>query len=51
MYEQIASNKRRTFLLIAGAVVFLGLIGYAIGLVTASGPAGSSHFPARAKGR
>ena len=40
MYEQIASNKRRTFLLIAGAVVFLGLIGYAIGLVTASGPAG-----------
>ncbi len=40
MYEQIASNKRRTLLLVLGAVVFLGLIGYAIGLFTSSGPVG-----------
>lgn len=38
MYEQIASNKRRTALLVLGAIVFLGLIGYAIGLITSSGP-------------
>ncbi len=38
MYEQIASNKRRTILLVLGAFVFLGLIGYAIGLITSSGP-------------
>ena len=31
MYEQIASNKRRTWLLIAGAFVLLGVIGYVIG--------------------
>ena len=40
MYEQIASNKRRTALLVLGAIVFLGLIGYAIGLLTSSGPVG-----------
>lgn len=40
MYEQITSNKRRTALLILGAIVFLGLIGYAIGLFTSSGPVG-----------
>lgn len=40
MYEQIASNKRRTVLLVLGAIVFLGLIGYAIGLFTSSGPVG-----------
>jgi heat shock protein HtpX len=30
VYEQIASNKRKSVLLILGAVVFLGLIGYAV---------------------
>ena len=40
MYEQIAANKRRTFLLIVGAVVFLGAIGYAIGVFWGTGPIG-----------
>jgi heat shock protein HtpX len=40
VYEQIAANKRRTVLLMVGAVVFLGLIGYAIGLFWGGGPAG-----------
>ena len=40
MYEQIAANKRRTVLLIVGAVVFLGLIGYAIGVFWGGGPTG-----------
>lgn len=40
MYEQIAANKRRTALLMLGAVVFLGLVGYAIGQLTGGGPAG-----------
>lgn len=40
MYEQIASNKRRTILLILGAFVLLGAVGYALGLLWASGPAG-----------
>lgn len=40
MYEQIASNRRRTWLLIAGAVILLGAVGYALGLLRASGPAG-----------
>jgi heat shock protein HtpX len=40
VYEQIAANKRRTFLLIVGAVVFLGLIGYAIGVFWGTGPTG-----------
>jgi len=30
VYEQIASNKRRTWLLIVGAFVLLGLVGYVI---------------------
>ncbi|HSD48803.1 MAG TPA: M48 family metalloprotease [Actinomycetota bacterium] len=38
MYEQIASNKRRTALLVLGAVVFLALVGYVIGVMTSSGP-------------
>ena len=33
MYEQIASNKRKTFLLLFIALVLLGAIGYAIGLI------------------
>jgi len=40
VYEQIAANKRRTALLMLGAVVFLGLVGYAIGQLTGGGPTG-----------
>lgn len=40
MYEQIAANKRRTVLLIVGAFVLLGAVGYALGLLWRSGPAG-----------
>jgi len=40
MYEQIASNRRRTWLLIAGAFLLLGLIGYVLGLMAHAGPAG-----------
>jgi heat shock protein HtpX len=37
VYDQIASNKRRTALLVVGAIVFLGLIGYVIGMLTGFG--------------
>jgi len=40
VYEQIASNRRRTWLLIAGAVVLLGAVGYALGWWAGSGPVG-----------
>jgi heat shock protein HtpX len=40
VYEQITSNRRRTWLLIAGAVILLGAVGYALGLIWQSGPAG-----------
>jgi len=40
VYEQIASNRRRTWLLIAGAVVLLGAVGYALGTIWATGPVG-----------
>ncbi|MGH2672277.1 MAG: M48 family metalloprotease, partial [Actinomycetota bacterium] len=40
MYEQIASNRRRTWLLVAGAVLLLGAVGYALGTIWATGPAG-----------
>ena len=40
MYEQIAANKRKTVLLIFGAIVLLGAVGYVIGLWYGSGPAG-----------
>jgi heat shock protein HtpX len=40
VYEQIVSNRRRTWLLIAGAVILLGAVGYALGLIWQSGPAG-----------
>jgi heat shock protein HtpX len=40
VYEQIASNRRRTWLLIAGAVLLLGAVGYALGVIRGSGPAG-----------
>jgi heat shock protein HtpX len=37
VYEQIASNKRKTVLLIFGAIVLLGAVGYALGLWAGSG--------------
>jgi heat shock protein HtpX len=41
VYEQIAANRRRTVLLVLGAIVFLGLIGYAIGVFwIRNGPVG-----------
>ena len=40
MYEEIAQNRRRTVLLMLGAVVFLGAVGYAVGYYFNSGPAG-----------
>jgi heat shock protein HtpX len=40
VYEQIAANKRKTVLLFVLAVVLLGAVGYAIGLLTDSGPVG-----------
>ena len=41
MYEQIASNKRKSVLLVVGALVFLGLIGYVVSyLWFGGGPAG-----------
>ena len=38
MYEQISSNRRKSILLLLGAVVLLGVVGYAIGLLTQQGP-------------
>jgi heat shock protein HtpX len=40
VYEEIASNRRRTWLLMLGAVVFLAAVGYVIGLVFGYGPLG-----------
>lgn len=40
MHEQIARNKRKTFLLLFLAVAFTALIGYVIGYLWFSGPAG-----------
>ncbi|HET9672887.1 MAG TPA: M48 family metallopeptidase [Actinomycetota bacterium] len=40
MYEQIASNKRKTVLLFVLAILLLGGVGYVLGLMTQSGPAG-----------
>jgi heat shock protein HtpX len=40
VYEQIASNKRRSILLVLGALLLLGAVGYALGLMYASGPVG-----------
>ncbi|HSL10286.1 MAG TPA: M48 family metalloprotease [Actinomycetota bacterium] len=40
MYEQIAANKRKTVLLLAGAVAFTALIGYVIGVMWGTGPTG-----------
>jgi heat shock protein HtpX len=35
--EQISANKRKTWLLIAGTVIFVGAVGYILGLVVSSG--------------
>ena len=40
MYEQISANKRKTIVLVVLSVLFLGAIGYAVGLVWFSGPVG-----------
>jgi heat shock protein HtpX len=40
VYEQIAANKRKTFLLLAGAIAFTAAIGYVIGLYWGTGPTG-----------
>jgi heat shock protein HtpX len=40
VYEQIASNKRRSILLVLGALVLLGAVGYALGYIYSSGPVG-----------
>jgi heat shock protein HtpX len=40
VYEQVAQNKRKTVLLIVGAVLLLGAVGYALGYLAWSGPAG-----------
>jgi heat shock protein HtpX len=40
MYEQIAANKRKTFLLLFLAIALLGAAGYAIGSYFGTGPGG-----------
>jgi heat shock protein HtpX len=40
VYEQISANRRKTVLLLVGAIVFAGLIGWAIGYLFGTGPAG-----------
>jgi heat shock protein HtpX len=40
VYEQIAANRRKTIVLIAGAILLLGAVGYVLGLLYASGPVG-----------
>lgn len=40
MYEQIAANKRKTVILFVLALLLLGGVGYALGVLTNSGPAG-----------
>ena len=40
MYEQIAANKRKTAILFVLAIVLLGGVGYALGVLTNSGPTG-----------
>jgi heat shock protein HtpX len=40
VYEQIAANKRKTVVLVLGAIVLLGAVGYGLGLLYQSGVAG-----------
>ena len=42
MYEQIAANKRKSVVLILGAVLLLGAVGYALGYLWGTGPAGAA---------
>jgi heat shock protein HtpX len=41
VYEQIAANKRKSILLILGALLLLGTVGYVLGAIWAAGPAGA----------
>ena len=41
MYEQIAANKRKSVLLILGALLLLGAVGYVLGSLWLTGPAGA----------
>ena len=41
MYEQISANKRKSVLLVLGALILLGAVGYALGYIWATGPAGA----------
>jgi hypothetical protein len=40
VYEAIAQNKRRSILLIAGAILLLGAVGFGIGYLFSSGIVG-----------
>jgi heat shock protein HtpX len=40
VYEEIAQNRRRTVMLVIGAVVLLGALGYVIGMFWQAGPFG-----------
>jgi heat shock protein HtpX len=40
VYEQIAANKRKTVLLFVLAILLVGAVGYAVGLITQSGVVG-----------
>lgn len=40
MYEAISRNRQRTAVLVIGAVLLLGLVGYVLGTLYRSGPAG-----------
>jgi heat shock protein HtpX len=40
VYEEIAQNRRRTVMLVVGAVVLLGALGYVIGTFWQAGPVG-----------
>jgi heat shock protein HtpX len=41
VYEQISANKRKSILLILGAVILLGAVGYALGYIWQAGPVGA----------
>ena len=40
MYEQITANKRKTAILFILAILLVGAVGYAVGVITDSGPVG-----------
>ena len=40
MYEQITANKRKTAILFILAILLIGAVGYAVGVITDSGPVG-----------